>query len=484
MTTAEALQEFVPESAEISELAWPKNLEAEEHLLSAVLTEPDCVIEALQQNHPGVCEYFFNLPNRQILAELTRSVLEGTPIEIFELQSAPEVQDRIRELRDKSVDPSLAEKYAAVLRDLYIRRRKMEAGLKLEHAARCGDDIAMVEAEQILSSLRNDSPSLSIEDRRFDPNLNPPAIRPVYAVGGVTVATPGNIQTVAAQLKSGKSGLMNAFLASSFATAGSDTLTVSSVNPDNFAVLHFDTEQSIEDHWHQVRRAIRRAGRKSLPPWVLSFCLTGFDAKRARAAIWARVKLAARQFGGIHSILIDGVADLVCNINDPEECNEFVAALHALAIEHDCAILCVIHFNPGTDVKARGHLGSQLQRKAETNLQIDKDGEEISSVWSDKQRRAPILRGKGPRYKWSTEASMHLSLEPGMSAREQEELEEAKSLRDDVFLSRPSMRRCDLEEQVQNVTKKSSRTAKRIVTRWGHLGIIEKSFGGLWTPTT
>jgi hypothetical protein len=34
-------------------------------------------------------------------------------------------------------------------------------------------------------------------------------------------------------------------------------------------------------------------------------------------------------------------------------------------------IVGVIHFNPGGE-KTRGHLGSQLERKAETNLRLDK----------------------------------------------------------------------------------------------------------------
>ena len=37
-------------------------------------------------------------------------------------------------------------------------------------------------------------------------------------------------------------------------------------------------------------------------------------------------------------------------------------------------ILCVLHTNPGSD-KARGHLGSSLQRKAETVIFVHRNGE-------------------------------------------------------------------------------------------------------------
>ena len=39
--------------------------------------------------------------------------------------------------------------------------------------------------------------------------------------------------------------------------------------------------------------------------------------------------------GRIHAIFIDGVADLVLDVNSAEECNGFLAELHALATELD-----------------------------------------------------------------------------------------------------------------------------------------------------
>src|SRR5262249_9188485 len=149
-----------------------------------------------------------------------------------------------------------------------------------------------------------------------------------------------------------------------------------------------------------------------------------------------------------HSIVIDGVADLVADVNDAVECNAFVAELHALAIRFDCPITVVIHINPGSETgKTRGHLGSQLERKAETNLRLDKDGE-VTSVWSEKQRRAPILKGKGPRFQWGSEAGMHVSIQPGQSPSEIARRRDAVALCKDVFHAQPSMRRCDLQREV------------------------------------
>jgi hypothetical protein len=174
-------------------------------------------------------------------------------------------------------------------------------------------------------------------------------------------------------------------------------------------MIHLDTEQSRADHYGLIERALTRAKLTDPPDWFRSYCVTGFGVPDLRAGLGLLLRGAKESNLRVHSVLLDGVADFVGDVNDPAECNKFVSDLHALAIEYDCPIVCVIHFNPGTD-KTRGHLGSQLERKAETNLRLDKD-EETIVVWSDKNRRAPITKASGPRFRWSDAAGMHVSSE-------------------------------------------------------------------------
>ena len=93
--------------------------------------------------------------------------------------------------------------------------------------------------------------------------------------------------------------------------------------------------------------------------------------------------------------------------------------------------------------KSRGHLGSQLERKAETNLRLDKlNG--VTTIWSDKQRRAPIPKGIGPCFQWSDEARMHVSVETLQSAADKERREALSLLGDDIFRKRPAMSYTDI----------------------------------------
>jgi hypothetical protein len=92
------------------------------------------------------------------------------------------------------------------------------------------------------------------------------------------------------------------------------------------------------------------------------------------------LKPRAEACGGIYCVLLDGVGDLVLDVNDIAETQNFVIELHALAIRYDCPIIGVLHENPGDKTeKQRGHLGSQLERKAESNIRLVKDSDESRS---------------------------------------------------------------------------------------------------------
>ena len=111
-------------------------------------------------------------------------------------------------------------------------------------------------------------------------------------------------------------------------------------------------------------------------------------------------------------MLLDGAADFIPNPNDPDEAFAFVDELHQLAIRYDTAIICVIHENPSSETgKTRGHFGSQLERKAETNLRLSKDGDGVTTVFAEKARHAHIPKERGTRFVWSDEEKMHVTTE-------------------------------------------------------------------------
>ena len=313
----------------------------------------------------------------------------------------------------------------------------------------------------------------------FDESTVPPPIVPIYSLGGVVICTPGNLTAITAQAKVGKSGLVTSMMAAAMSPdVDRDFLTASGYNAAGKAVLYVDTEQSKDDFWWSVDRAKKRAGLASRPAWLKAYTLTSFDARSIRRGLKLALSHLSDQFGGIHSVIIDGVADLVLDVNDAEECNGLVAELQGLAIRYDCAIVCVIHKNPGTD-KTRGHLGSQIERKAETNLTLEKE-DEVTVVWSAKQRRAPIDKENGPRFRWDDQLKMHVTVQAAPKATRK--LVELVELAETVLKPGQTVRWAELLAAVQEARSTPNRipsdeTARRWISGMREAGLITVSNG-------
>ena len=165
----------------------------------------------------------------------------------------------------------------------------------------------------------------------------------------------------------------------------------------------FDTEQSPYDHEQIIIRALRRAEREQPPPWLRSYCLTDLDIPARRAFIAKEMERAARDHGGIRCVFIDGVGDFVTDVNDIADAHNFVIELHGLAIAHGTVLIVVLHENPGAGQglsieKMRGHLGSQLERKAESNIRIIKEPDGSCVIYTEKSRHANIPRKQGHKF--------------------------------------------------------------------------------------
>jgi hypothetical protein len=70
-------------------------------------------------------------------------------------------------------------------------------------------------------------------------------------------------------------------------------------------------------------------------------------------------------------VFLDGVRDLVTDINDAAQATEVVGKLMKWSYEKSCHICCVLHQNKA-DENARGHIGTELVNKSETVLSINK----------------------------------------------------------------------------------------------------------------
>lgn len=269
----------------------------------------------------------------------------------------------------------------------------------------------------------------------------PPEDPVIMSIDGVPVAHAGNLVCIEGGNKAGKTALYCAGIASTYSDHGDFLGWESDGNPHRRAVVHFDSEQSRSDHDRVIRSARARAGVSTTPPWFSSYCLTAWELTDARIALDVALADAATAHGGIHSIWVDGGADFVASVNDETEALAWVRTLHSLAIHYACPVFVILHLNPaarGFADKSRGHLGSQLDRKAETVIRLIKE-DQVTTVYTSFARRAPILKETGPQFTWDPASGMHTTLairKPTEAARERQA--NLEDLADELFLDHHS----------------------------------------------
>jgi hypothetical protein len=333
-----------------------------------------------------------------------------------------------------------------------------------------------------------------LDARRIHLEQPPPQPVPVFSLLSQQISTAGNLTVISAQAKGGKSAVVGAMIASIMAAAApkaeddddeipdwelaQDLLGFTAAAHGGRAVVLFDTEQSPYDAWSLVQRSAQRAGVFSMPACFRGYSLADVSTERRRAFLAAEMQRAQQECGGIHSVFIDGVADLCKSPNDDIEAFALVEHLAQLAIAHACPIILVLHENPsGLETgKTRGHLGSQLERKAESNLRIAKEGKSgASMLFSERCRHACISRDDALRFAWSTPDGMHMTVEPetkeskAETARQNEQPECQA-----VFAGHVGeMAYGELKERIMTQAHVSEPTAKRRIKLWLSIGLIK-----------
>ena len=132
-------------------------------------------------------------------------------------------------------------------------------------------------------------------------------------------------------------------------------------------LIHFDTEQSNLHASMVFRRPIDMTGIKTDKYHTLALRQLSFKDRIEFIEYYLYDKLEGKDIG---LVIIDGIADLCSDVNNIEESNNVVQKLMKWTKELNCHIITVIHSNFGTD-KPTGHLGSFLEKKTETQIQLE-----------------------------------------------------------------------------------------------------------------
>ena len=150
-------------------------------------------------------------------------------------------------------------------------------------------------------------------------------------------------------------------------------------------VIDIDTEQSDFHAQRVFRRVAEMVGTN--PVNYKPFALRTLSAtERFKFIDW--IFNESQYKGNIGLLIIDGVADLVSDVNNLEQSNEVAQKLLEWSGNENCHIITVLHRNFGSN-KPTGHLGSAVLKKAETVVFVEKEDDAVL-VTSEYSRNQPF----------------------------------------------------------------------------------------------
>ncbi len=132
-------------------------------------------------------------------------------------------------------------------------------------------------------------------------------------------------------------------------------------------LVHFDTEQGKFHAQKVFKRVLDMTGLSKECYHTFGLRALSYKDRIDFIEYYLYDKMEGKNIG---MVVIDGMADLVSDVNNIEESNRATQKIMEWSAKLNCHIITVIHSNFGSD-KPTGHLGSFLEKKAETQIQLE-----------------------------------------------------------------------------------------------------------------
>ena len=207
----------------------------------------------------------------------------------------------------------------------------------------------------------------------IDRNIDYPDPEYLMEIGGVPTLPKGNLAALSAKWKNGKTFFCDILSAVFLGANGFGGLR--SLKPIG-KVQFFDTEQAVSDTARILKiinSMISEQRHDDIKVYCLrNACIENMDNNSEEIS---RLDFISQTIASGHPdlVIIDGIADLIYNYNDVIESQDVVNKLAALANEHNCCIVTVMHQNKSKQDKSmKGHLGTMLFQKCSDVFSVEK----------------------------------------------------------------------------------------------------------------
>ena len=197
---------------------------------------------------------------------------------------------------------------------------------------------------------------LLLEQLRITPEKQLKPMEFLFHLFGKPCFPRRELVAITGKAKSGKTFVTSMLMA---CCQSRDVLAFQRIGDEPLRVLWYDTEQSDESTQDILKNRVMR---------MVDGDVQLFDIFNVRGVAWKERRDLLREAVTRCKpdlVIVDGIRDLVNDINDGVLAQEVMEELMHLATEHDCCIVCVLHQNKsGEDHNLRGWIGTELMNKA------------------------------------------------------------------------------------------------------------------------
>jgi len=225
---------------------------------------------------------------------------------------------------------------------------------------------------------------------RITPTTNLDPMEPLFEMLGVPCFYRGELTADCGKAKSGKTTFLSILMACSLKE---QLLAVKRLSKEPLKVLWIDTEQSQQSTQEILKeRIMPLAGVEALDDsQFYAFNLRGLGFEKRGKMVDLAIATIKPDI-----CIIDGVKDLMTDINDATQATRIMEDLMKQAKAHHCCIVCVLHQNKAEqDRNMRGSIGTELTNKAFEVFECEVIGEsdtfKVTHTFSRKKKMSRKL---------------------------------------------------------------------------------------------
>lgn len=288
-------------------------------------------------------------------------------------------------------------------------------------------------------------------------------------LNGTELLGAGGISMFIGQPSAGKSNLSET-ICTKFNNPSIDGLGFDFKVPAESTILYIDMERSDRLLHRGWERLTHRSKQNNPNPKAKAIFL-GYKGIANRQSSENRINKLERDVL-IHKpsiLIIDGIAKMIEDMNNLNECTEFTRWLSNFAEERKLGVIATIHANP-SDLKAQGHLGSVLLRECESVLALkyDKTKGNTQRILTTEFQHGKVRGDKDKVetcFEWDNEQNCFVSAEKKI-APDKNSADEVKKNIQKAFVGKEFLSYKQLADALSKLTGNSYETERKKIGRY------------------